>query len=134
MTCKIFVNGTFDVLHRGHIELLNYAKSLGDHLTVAIDSDSRVKTLKGKDRPINTFNDRKFHLFNLKAVDEVLYFSEDEDLRTLLMLGNYDIMVKGSDYKDKPIIGSDLIRNIIFFDVIDGYSTTKTIQDIINRG
>ena len=113
MTCKIFVNGTFDVLHRGHIELLNYAKSLGDHLTVAIDSDSRVKTLKGKDRPINTFNDRKFHLFNLKAVDEVLYFSEDEDLRTLLMLGNYDIMVKGSDYKDKPIIGSDLIRNII---------------------
>ena len=134
MTCKIFVNGTFDVLHRGHIELLNYAKSLGDHLTVAIDSDSRVKTLKGKDRPINTFNDRKFHLFNLKAVDEVLYFSEDEDLRTLLMLGNYDIMVKGSDYKDKPIIGSDLIKNIIFFDVIDGYSTTKTIQDIINRG
>ena len=134
MTCKIFVNGTFDVLHRGHIELLNYAKSLGDHLTVAIDSDTRVKTLKGKDRPINTFNDRKFHLLNLKSVDEVLYFSEDEDLRTLLMLGDYDIMVKGSDYKNKPIIGGDLIKNIIFFDVIDGYSTTKTIQDIINRG
>ena len=134
MTCKIFVNGTFDVLHRGHIELLNYAKSLGDHLTVAIDSDTRVKTLKGKDRPINTFNDRKFHLLNLKSVDEVLYFSEDEDLRTLLMLGDYDIMVKGSDYKNKPIIGGDLIKNIIFFDVIDGYSTTKTIQGIINRG
>ena len=55
---RIFVNGTFDILHRGHIELLNYAKSLGDHLTVAIDSDSRVERLKGKDRPIHSVYDK----------------------------------------------------------------------------
>ena len=130
---KVFVNGTFDIIHRGHIELLNYAKSLGDHLTVAIDSDMRVKELKGRTRPINSFDERKFHLQNLKSVDDVWHFSTDEDLRSLLSLTEYDIMVKGSDYRDKPIIGSDLVKQIIFYDIVDGYSTTKTIQSIINR-
>jgi D-beta-D-heptose 7-phosphate kinase/D-beta-D-heptose 1-phosphate adenosyltransferase len=130
---KIFVNGTFDIVHRGHIELLNYAKSLGGHLTVAIDSDIRIKKLKGETRPINNFFDRQFVLQNLKPVDTVLCFATDEDLRSLLSLGNYDIMVKGSDYRNKPIIGSDLVKEIIFYDRIDGYSTTKTIQNIITR-
>jgi D-beta-D-heptose 7-phosphate kinase/D-beta-D-heptose 1-phosphate adenosyltransferase len=130
---KIFVNGTFDIIHRGHIEMLNYAKSLGDYLVVAIDGDDRVKKLKGLDRPINTFEDRKFHLLNLKSVDEVCYFNYDEDLRSLLSVTEYDIMVKGSDYEDKPIIGSDLVKEIKFYDIVDGYSTTKTIQNIINR-
>ena len=130
---KIFVNGTFDIVHRGHIELLNYAKSLGGHLTVAIDSDIRIKKLKGETRPINNFFDRQFVLQNLKPVDIVLCFATDEDLRSLLSLGNYDIMVKGSDYRNKPIIGCDLVKEIIFYDRIDGYSTTKTIQNIITR-
>ena len=130
---KIFVNGTFDIIHRGHIELLNYAKSLGDHLTVAIDNDWRVSQLKGEGRPINNFLDRTFHLINLKAVDQVFYFATDLDLRSILSLDNYDIMVKGSDYRNQPIIGSDLVKEIVFFDIRDGYSTTKTIQNIINR-
>lgn len=130
---KVFVNGTFDIVHRGHIELLNYAKSLGDHLTVAIDSDVRVKELKGQSRPINSFDDRKFLLRNLKSVDDVWCFTTDEDLRSLLSLEEYDIMVKGSDYRDKPIIGSDLVKQINFYEIVDGYSTTKTIQNIINR-
>ena len=113
--------------------MLNYAKSLGDYLVVAIDGDDRVKKLKGLDRPINTFEDRKFHLLNLKSVDEVCYFNYDEDLRSLLSVTEYDIMVKGSDYEDKPIIGSDLVKEIKFYDIVDGYSTTKTIQNIINR-
>ena len=130
---KIFVNGTFDIIHRGHIELINYAKSLGDHLTIAVDVDNRVKLLKGEDRPINNLHDRMFLLQNLKSVDQVFYFSSDMDLRSLLSLDEYDIMVKGSDYINKPIIGSDLVKEIKFFDIKDGYSTTKTIQSIINR-
>jgi len=118
---KIFVNGTFDIIHRGHIELINYAKSLGDHLTIAVDVDNRVKLLKGEDRPINNLHDRMFLLQNLKSVDQVFYFSSDMDLRSLLSLDEYDIMVKGSDYINKPIIGSDLVGEIKFFDNKDGY-------------
>ena len=75
---KVFVNGTFDVLHRGHLKLLNYAKSLGDFLYVAIDTDDRVKEKKGSSRPVNTLNERLFMLENLKSVDCALYFSSDE--------------------------------------------------------
>jgi D-beta-D-heptose 7-phosphate kinase/D-beta-D-heptose 1-phosphate adenosyltransferase len=127
---KIFVNGTFDVVHRGHIELLNYARTQGDYLTVAIDSDRRVKSLKGEDRPINNERDRSFLLASLKAVDQVIVF--DSDLELIDLIKNHDLMVKGSDYKDKPIVGDNFI-NIIFYNIVDGYSTTKTIQNIINR-
>ena len=130
---RIFVNGTFDIIHRGHIELLNYAKSLGDHLTVAIDSDSRVKRLKGESRPINSMYDRSFYLQNLKSVDNVLIFDSDLDLENCIKWSGAKIMVKGSDYINNPIIGSNLVDEVIFFDIVNGYSTTKTIQNIINR-
>ena len=128
---KIFVNGTFDILHEGHLELLNYAKSLGESLAVAIDSDERVKSLKGEDRPINTQKERANMLINLKAVDDVYIFDTDEELSHLVSI--HDTMVKGGDYRDKPIIGSDVCKELIFFDIIDGYSTTKKIQDITTR-
>jgi len=128
---KIFVNGTFDILHEGHLQLLNYAKSLGDSLAVAIDSDERVKSLKGEDRPINTQKERANMLINLKAVDDVYIFDTDEELKHLVSI--HDTMVKGGDYRDKPIIGSDVCKELIFFDIIDGYSTTKKIQDITAR-
>jgi D-beta-D-heptose 7-phosphate kinase/D-beta-D-heptose 1-phosphate adenosyltransferase len=130
---RIVVNGTFDILHRGHIELLNYAKSLGDFLVVCIDSDSRVKQLKGNDRPINTQWDRKLLLENLKAVDQVWIFHSEEELKEQLWEYNPHVMVKGSDYQGKPIVGEDLCGQVIFFDRINEYSTTKAIQDIINR-
>jgi rfaE bifunctional protein nucleotidyltransferase chain/domain len=128
---KIFVNGTFDILHEGHLQLLNYAKSLGESLAVAIDSDERVKSLKGEDRPINTQKERANMLINLKAVDDVYIFDTDEELKHLVSI--HDTMVKGGDYRDKPIIGSDVCKELIFFDIIDGYSTTKKIQDITAR-
>lgn len=128
----IFVNGTFDILHTGHLFLLNYAKSLGDYLLVAIDSDDRVKKLKGTSRPINNQYDRQLMLQNLKSVDEVVIFNTDEELVSLIQ--KCDIMVKGSDYIDKPIIGADNCEKIIFYDRINGYSTTEKIQSIINRG
>jgi rfaE bifunctional protein nucleotidyltransferase chain/domain len=129
---KIFVNGTFDLLHEGHIALINYAKSLGDELNVAIDSDERVKRLKGEDRPINNQTERSTLLINLKAVDTVYIFDTDDELEYLVSL--HDTMVKGSDYKDKPVVGQDVCKELVFFDRIDGFSTTQKIQDIIDRG
>lgn len=128
---RIFVNGTFDVLHLGHLAMLNFAKSLGDHLVVAIDSDERVHRLKGSSRPINNVVERKVMLENLKAVDSVKIFDTDEDLINIIK--TCDIMVKGGDYKTLPIIGKEFVT-VVLFDRLDDYSTTKKIQHIIDRG
>ena len=129
----VFVNGTFDVLHRGHIDLLNYARSLGDYVVVGIDSDERVRQMKGKTRPINCLMDRAHMLSNLKAVDEVRFFGSDKELEGLVKEVKPDIMVVGSDWKGKSVIGSYWAAKLIFFDRIGEYATTKTIESIINR-
>lgn len=128
---RIFVNGTFDILHRGHLEMLNFAKYQGSWLTVAIDSDQRVKQLKGPDRPINSEFDRVFQLINLKPVDDVVIFQTDEDLK--MLISQHDAMVKGSDYIGKDIVGQEVCREIIFFDIVKGYSTSETIKRITSR-
>lgn len=127
---KIFVNGTFDILHMGHLAMLNYAKSLGDHLVVAIDSDERVKRLKGDSRPINNVYERRVMLENLKAVDSVEIFDTDEDLINIIK--TCDIMVKGGDYSSLPIIGKEYIT-VVLFERLNEYSSTKKIQHIIDR-
>jgi len=127
----VFVNGTFDILHTGHIQLLNYAKEQGDHLIVGIDSDRRIKELKGDSRPINKQYDRWVMLKNLKAVDDVIVFDSDTELVNLVE--SCDIMVKGDDYRGKPIVGEKVCKKLIFFERVNGYSTTNTIQNIINR-
>jgi D-beta-D-heptose 7-phosphate kinase/D-beta-D-heptose 1-phosphate adenosyltransferase len=129
---KIFVNGTFDILHRGHIEMLEYAKSLGNYLLVAIDTDARVQELKGPTRPINTQLDRQYLLKKLRAVDDVWFFNSDDELEYILETYKPDIMVKGSDYKDKPILGSHFCKEIVFYEHT-GHSTTRLIQRITNR-
>ncbi len=123
---KIFVNGTFDILHRGHLEMLLFAKEQGDFLTVAIDTDERVKRLKGPTRPINTCADRMLMLMHLKVVDAVANFETDDDLRELISM--HDAMVKGSDYLGKDIVGQEVCKEIIFFDLVKGYSTSETIK------
>jgi D-beta-D-heptose 7-phosphate kinase/D-beta-D-heptose 1-phosphate adenosyltransferase len=128
---KIVVNGTFDVLHLGHLALLNYAKSLGDHLTVAIDSDQRVKLLKGNTRPINSAVERKTLLENLRAVDQVEIFNLDSELIDIIK--KCSIMVKGSDYLGRSVIGQSHCKQVIYFDRIEPYSSTAKIQDIVNR-
>jgi D-beta-D-heptose 7-phosphate kinase/D-beta-D-heptose 1-phosphate adenosyltransferase len=128
---KVFVNGTFDILHVGHVALLDYAKSLGDQLVVGIDSDDRVRLLKGSDRPINSQLERGTLLAALKSVDEVFVFDTDDELRSLIQ--SCDVMVKGSDYRDKPIVGQEICKQVVFFERLNGYSTTNKIQDIINR-
>ena len=131
---KVFVNGTFDLLHRGHIELLNYAQTQGGHVCVGIDTDDRVREKKGSTRPIHNQEERKFFLENLKAVDEVRFFSNDKELEGLVKSYQPDIMIVGSDWKGKSVIGSYWAAKLIFFDRIGDYATTKTIQDIIDRG
>jgi D-beta-D-heptose 7-phosphate kinase/D-beta-D-heptose 1-phosphate adenosyltransferase len=128
---KVFINGTFDIIHLGHLALIDFAARQGDELTIAIDSDARVKLLKGESRPINTQQERAAMLSALRNVDSVVVFDTDEDLINLI--SNCDVMVKGSDYKDKPIVGEDSCPEIIFFNRLDGYSTTEKIQSITNR-
>lgn len=128
---KVFVNGTFDIIHFGHLQLLNYARSLGDFLTVGIDSDDRVRLKKGPSRPINNVCERQVLLENLKSVDKVFVFDTDEEL--IQLIKDCDIMVKGSDYKGKSVIGETYCKNVIYFDRINEYSSTQKIQDIINR-
>jgi len=130
---KIVVNGTFDILHRGHLEMLSYAKSLGNYLLVAIDTDRRVQELKGPSRPINNQADRALMLQSLKFVNEVQLFDSKEELEEILKSYKPDIMVKGSDWQGKSITAAKYCKEVIFYDRVGEYSTTNTIQDIISR-
>ena len=130
---RVIVNGSFDIVHKGHIDLLNYAKSLGNYLLVAIDTDDRIKELKGETRPINSLDERLNLLRNIKAVDEVVYFDSEQELVDIIKSYNPDVMVKGSDYKDQRIVGEAYCKSIKFYEIDNGYSTTKKIQDITNR-
>jgi rfaE bifunctional protein nucleotidyltransferase chain/domain len=131
---KVVVNGTFDILHLGHLRLLQYAKSYpNSYVLVLIDSDRRVKELKGKDRPINSEYERACFLSALRCVDRVEIFDSDEELRQYIKDFDPDVMVKGSDYKDKPIIGAEYCKEIKFYERLGTYSTTNKIQHIANR-
>ena len=130
---KIIVNGTFDILHVGHLKMLEFAKSFSEaRVRVLIDSDRRVKELKGSERPINNQHDRATFLSALKSVDSVVIFDSDQELDTMIQEYEPDIMVKGSDYRGKPVIGSQHCKEILFYDHT-GHSTTGLIQRIANR-
>ena len=126
----VWTNGCFDVLHRGHIELFKHAKSLGEKLIVGIDSDTKVKKDKGNNRPINNVEDRKFILESIKYIDQVLVFHSKEDLENLIKQTKPDIMVIGSDWKNKTVVGQRHAKKLLFFDRIGNYSTTN----ILNKG
>lgn len=131
---KVIVNGTFDILHLGHLRLLQYARSIsGSYVYVLIDSDRRVKELKGNSRPVHNEYERASLLAALKAVDRVDIFDTDDELINYIKTFDPDIMVKGSDYKNKTIIGAEYCKKIIFYDRLEKYSTTNKIQDIVNR-
>ena len=127
---KVWTNGCFDVLHRGHIELFKYAKSLGNELFVGIDSDEKVKLDKGRGRPINKLADRIIMLRSIKYIDEVFSFDNSHQLETLISVITPDIMVIGSDWKNKKVIGQDFTNKLVFFDRIGNYSTTNILGRI----
>ena len=126
----IWVNGCFDVLHRGHIELLEYAKSCGDIVVVGIDFDDRVKAVKGPSRPFNSFEDRKYVLESLRAVDRVVGFGSDEELEGWIEKIHPECMIVGSDWKGKRVVGQQHAKDIIYFNRIGNYSTTKILEKI----
>jgi D-beta-D-heptose 7-phosphate kinase/D-beta-D-heptose 1-phosphate adenosyltransferase len=131
---KVVVNGTFDIIHLGHLRLLEYARSLpNSYVLVLTDSDSRIRKLKGADRPVNTEYERCSLLFALKYVDRVETFDTDQELIDLIKDFEPDVMVKGSDYQGKPIIGAEYCKEIKFYDRLGNYSTTNKIQYIVNR-
>ena len=127
---KVFTNGCFDILHRGHVELLKFCKSLG-RVTVGLNSDLSVRQIKGELRPVYSQQDRKFLLESLKYVDEVVLFDELTPYN-LIKKQKPDIIVKGGDYAVEDVVGNDLAK-VIIYDFIDGYSTTKTIERASNR-
>ena len=124
----VWTNGCFDVLHRGHIELFKYAKSRGDKLIVGVDSDKKVRKDKGKDRPINNQEDRIEMLSSIKYIDEVWCFDSTKELRDTIKINKPDIMVIGSDWKGKKVIGQEHARRLDFFDRVGDYSTTKILK------
>jgi D-beta-D-heptose 7-phosphate kinase/D-beta-D-heptose 1-phosphate adenosyltransferase len=130
---KIFVNGTFDILHPGHMALFEYAKQQGDYLLVAIDADSRVKQFKGDSRPINNQETRKRMLECVKFIDEVSIFDSDESLTNTVKNYSPDLMIVGSDYRNKRVIGSEHAKELFFFERDERYSSTKVIETVDSR-
>jgi D-beta-D-heptose 7-phosphate kinase/D-beta-D-heptose 1-phosphate adenosyltransferase len=127
----IFTNGCFDILHVGHIELLKYAKSLGDYLIVGINSDISVRKLKGSTRPINNELNRKSIIDSIKYVDKSIIFNEETPLDLIKEL-KPDIIVKGGDYTKEQVVGYGFAK-VIIFELIKNVSTTSIIKSINNR-
>jgi len=125
---RVWVNGTFDVFHYGHLCLLEYASRIGE-LHVGIDSDERVQELKGPDRPIFSIEKRIRMLGALKCVHRVYVFNSDTELENIIKGVKPDVMVIGSDYKDKKIIGSEYIPTIKYYERIPDISTTKILNN-----
>jgi len=128
---RVWINGTFDVLHTGHIKLFRYARILAGktgQVIVGVDTDERVSTSKGPSRPINPLQDRIAMLSSIKYIDRVVSFSSNEELTAHIENIRPKFMVIGDDYRDKPIIGSQFIENI-YYVTRDGKSTSN----IVNR-
>jgi D-beta-D-heptose 7-phosphate kinase/D-beta-D-heptose 1-phosphate adenosyltransferase len=125
---KVWINGCFDVLHYGHFKLIDYAKSLGD-LVIGIDSDERIRQMKGDGRPFHTEGQRVFNLMQIRDVDKIVVFDSDDSLRNHLKIYQPDIFVIGDEYMYKPIIGGENAKEIKFFGKLDGFSTTKLLDN-----
>ena len=127
----VFSNGCFDVLHLGHVEYLAKARDLGDILIVGLNSDDSVRRIKGAHRPVNNEEARAITLAAFSFVDSVILFGEDTPYE-LIKLVQPDILVKGKDYEDKEIVGSDVVKasggQVVTIELTRGYSTTHTIE------
>ncbi len=125
----VFTNGCFDLLHKGHASYLQKAKALGDILIVGLNSDASVRKLKGDKRPIVSEKDRAFLLASLSCVDYVVVFEEDTPIKLIQAL-KPDILVKGADYLNKEVIGSEFAKETRLIEFEEGYSTSAIIEKI----
>jgi D-glycero-beta-D-manno-heptose 1-phosphate adenylyltransferase len=127
----VFSNGCFDILHRGHIEYLAKAASLGHLLIIGLNTDESVKRLKGPGRPVQDQESRAMVLAALRFVDYVVLFDEDTPYELINFI-KPDILVKGSDYKEDQIVGADIVKKnhgkVMTIDLVEGYSTTSIIE------
>lgn len=132
----VFTNGCFDILHSGHVDYLTKAKSVGDVLIVAINSDKSVRSIKGDSRPVLEESDRAFLVQNLKPVDHVFLFDEDTPAKVIDAIIP-DVLVKGADWDESQIVGRDSVVNnggsIERIDFVSQLSTSKIIDKILDR-
>jgi len=130
----VFTNGCFDILHIGHIRLLDYSRALGDCLVVGLNSDASIKRLKGIGRPIVGQEDRQEMLLAIKAVDYVFIFDDDTPYNLIAQIAP-DVLVKGGDWPLDKIVGSDIVLakggDVISFPFVPGRSTTRLIETIV---
>jgi rfaE bifunctional protein nucleotidyltransferase chain/domain len=130
----VFTNGCFDILHYGHIKYLQDARAKGDYLVVAVNSDSSIKKIKAKNRPVITQGDRLKTLAALACVDFVVLFNEDNPLRLIKAL-KPDILIKGADWSKKKIIGADFVSSyggkVLTVNLVKGRSTSLIIEKIV---
>jgi len=132
----VFTNGVFDILHRGHVEYLERARTLGDALVVGVNTDASVRRLKGPERPIVPQEDRAFLVSMLKPVDWVILFDEDTPenlIRAILP----DVLVKGADYRLEEIVGHDIVLahggRVERIPLTPGRATSDVIASILKR-
>jgi len=126
----VFTNGCFDLLHLGHVQLFEKAKSLGDVLVVAVNSDSSLRRLKGPKRPLVRQADRCNVLAALESVDFVTVFGEDTPENIIREL-KPDVLVKGGDYNINQIVGRQYVRKVVRFPIVRGRSTSALIKKIV---
>ena len=129
----VFTNGCFDIIHRGHIEVLAQTADLGDRLIIGLNSDSSIQKLKGKNRPIIQEQSRAFLLAALSFVNAVVLFSEETPLNLISTL-KPDVLAKGGDYKIETIIGHNVVQEnggqVVLVPFVDGFSSTTIIDKI----
>tara|TARA_B100001059_G_C17548655_1_gene434123 strand:- start:34 stop:525 length:492 start_codon:yes stop_codon:yes gene_type:complete len=129
----VFTNGCFDIIHRGHIEVLAQTADLGDRLIIGLNSDTSIKKIKEKDRPIINEDSRAILLAALSFVDAIILFSEDTPINLIRTLVP-DILAKGGDYKIETIVGHEIVQEnggeVILVPFIDGFSSTNIIEKI----
>jgi len=129
----VIANGVFDVLHKGHLDLINFASNCGNKLIIAIDSDDRVKQLKGPDRPINSQSFRREMLLSMKNVDEVVIFNSEDELRNIIKSLVPEILVKGGEWTAEEVRKRDKVPKevkIMTLPLTSGFSTTEQLKRI----
>ena len=129
----VFTNGCFDILHYGHTKYLQDARAKGDYLVVAVNSDSSIRRIKSRNRPVINEYDRLKVVEALGCVDFVVLFKEDNPLKLIMAL-KPDILVKGSDWKKKSIVGADFVKSyggkVLTINLVKGRSTSAIIKKI----